>query len=608
MGKLKKGRRNVKNRLNPIASKSQHEIKKDESTRQSKILPLINKLKSTIPNDKSMALGAITVLAEDARMRQLLLKEKLVQVVTEYCLNDSNDEIVVEAFGLLRNLCIESGYDVVMFLWRQGIWTSIENALDKINNSFKYLTEKDIMEKDKSKIQLLFDFTENILSLITTLASEDESIYEFILAKIDPIIDFIFKTLKFHISGTFKISNKLFTALLEFIYEFSSESTEFVEKCDNFECWDEVSSYIEESNVKLSKIYLEGIKFNKYEVQQTTSDKTQEVCSEVLQQIYDTVKDFDLQQLRLRIETIQNLKNGNEPIRKDSNTIEKDLSSSNESKMEVKTDLLTIETGLTIITSILEHLSINEEDASEPVLLLPNTQNILFEKIGPMLIELLKFELTEKSLMLGKPILGAINNFGWLILSNEHLPVPWFEMSLKLWDILLTINDDELQKSSLSILWAILKSSGPELGDKIPNSMIERLLAMQLDHDNLSMIGVIGSIASTINNSTITYQISQFLFHTLSLACENTKNIINLEIIIETLNMIFDIFGDKEYPYDYEVFVKNDYISILRRLEPKLKEIYKKIDKNKEPQLKLKMEETWINLERFIQYKINERL
>ena len=66
MGKLKKGRRNQKARLNPIGTNpkaSSKDEKRDENTRQSKILPLINKLKSTVANDRSMALGAITVLA-----------------------------------------------------------------------------------------------------------------------------------------------------------------------------------------------------------------------------------------------------------------------------------------------------------------------------------------------------------------------------------------------------------------------------------------------------------------------------------------------------------------------------------------------------------------
>lgn len=119
MGKLKRGRKNQKARVNPIANNSKKNFDKqeikDENTRNSKILPLINNLKSSVPNDKTMALGAITVLCEDERMRKLLLKEKLVLIIMEQCLNDSNDEIVVESFGLLRNIGIEEGYEVTKF-------------------------------------------------------------------------------------------------------------------------------------------------------------------------------------------------------------------------------------------------------------------------------------------------------------------------------------------------------------------------------------------------------------------------------------------------------------------------------------------------------------
>ncbi|KAI5970694.1 hypothetical protein CANMA_000285 [Candida margitis] len=612
MGKLKKGRKNQKARVNPIGSKSQQEIKKDESTRNSKILPLINKLKSSVPNDKSMALGAITILSEDARMRTLLLKEKVIAVVMQSCLNDSNDEIIVEAFGLLRNLGIEEGHDVTKYLWRQDIWTSIESALNKINDSFKFLQEKGKVEKDKSKLQLLYDFTENILSLIVVLAGGDESMYESVFKKIDPILDFVLRILDGHISGSFKVTNKLFAALLEFVYEFSTESVEFVEKLERYNNWDKLISYVNDSNSNLAKIYIEGIKFNNYEVLESTHANKQSVLRDVLRSIFDIETGIDLQKLSERIESIAHPNNADEPIKKDANTLEKDLSSNNEVKSETKRDLSTIEVGLSVITSVLEYLAVSEESPEKPINLSPALEEILFEKIEPMLVELLKFELKTNVLQLGEQIIGAINNFAWLVLSTEHLPVAWYEKSLQLYDIILTINDEKLQMDSLGVFWAIIKSLGPEIVGKIPPELIQRLLQAQATEDNsnafLNVIGVLGSIAPIINNTEITFQISQFLITSINAACNEPQHTRNLEVIIESLNAFYDIFGDMQFDYDYPVFVKHDYLTLLKNLEPKIKEIYKKIDKSKHPQLKMKMEETWTNLERFIQYKESERM
>lgn len=611
MGKLKKGRKNQKARLNPIGSKSQQDSKKDEATRTSKILPLINKLNSTIPNEKSMALGAITILSEDARMRKLLLKEKLISVVMQTCLNDFNDEIVVEAFGLLRNLGIEEGYDVVKYLWRQGIWTSIESALNKIDESFKFLQEKGNVEKDKSKLQLLYDFTENILSLIVVLASGDDPMYESILSKIDPILDFILRIIDGHINGGLKVTNKLLDALLEFIYEFSTESIEFVEKLERFTHWDKLISYVDKSSSNLAKVYIEGIKFNNYEVLESTHTNKQQVLGEILQNIFNIATSINLEKLLERIESIAHPNNANEPIKKDANTLEKGLSSNNDTKIETKRDLSTIEVSLSVITSVLEYMSDNEENPEEPVHLSPDMQKVLLEQIEPMLIELFKFELKANVLQLSSQIIGALNNFCWLMLCCEPIPVAWYDKSMQLGGIIQSMDSYKIRMECMGIFWALVKSLGSVIVDDLTKDFIEALQMEEATEDNsdefLNTVGVLGSIAPITKNMEITFMISQFLLRSIKTACNEPQKTRNLEVIIESLNAIYDIFGDKEFEYDYPIFVQHNYLTTLKDLEPKIKEFYKKIDKSKEPHIKVKMEETWINLDRFIQYKASER-
>ncbi|ABN65560.1 predicted protein [Scheffersomyces stipitis CBS 6054] len=639
MGKLKKGRRNQKARLNPIGTNpkaSSKDEKRDENTRQSKILPLINKLKSTVANDRSMALGAITVLAEDDRMRSLLLKEKLVSIVMEQCLNDANDEIIVESFGLLRNLGIEEGYDVLKYYWRSNIWTAIEAAIAKIQTSYKYLVENGANpagnKNDKSKVQLLYDFTENILSLIIVLASGSDDLYESIFDKIDPILKFVSDLLTSEISTTsgFKISTKLFNSLLEFIYEFSTESEDFIRKFSldiNFD-FAKLFAYVEakESHYNnLTRVYIEGIKFNNFEVLSQGENKY-EVGTQFLSNIFEIIVTTDLELLKKNIHAIKNPDNSSKPIQKDANTLETDLSKGYDLALQTKLELTTLEVALDLITSLLEYLSTNDND--EPLNLPTPTVEVLLNKIYPSLVELNNFENANKGMLsLREKILVALNNLTWLMLSNESLPVAWFEKSLALWDLIISsanTSDVVLQKNCLNVLWGITKSLGPEVRSKLQPSIVDELIAKcqtimekQNEADEtdielyLSIVGFLGNLAPVVGNTQITSKISQFLITTIELLCNSTVTTVTspakIEVVLEAINVIYEIFGDIEFDYDYEIFVQQGYLQKLSLLEPKVKELYKKIDKNKYPHLKAKGEETWINLGRFIQYKQSER-
>lgn len=649
MGKLKRGRKNQKARVNPLANNKKKTVDKqdikDETTRNSKILPLIEKLKSSIPNEKSMALGAITVLCEDDRMRKLLMKEKLVPIIMEQCLNDSNDEIVVESFGLLRNIGIEEGYDITKYYWRSNIWTAIEAALQKIETSFKYLEEskslplgpstddnkpKDKKSIDKSKTQLLFDFTENILSLIVVLASGSEDLYDSVFQKIDPVLKLIISLLNWNIP-TMRTSLKLFNSLLDFIYEFASESTEFIQKLNDSPEFDlsklvEHLSTTSQSKNTLGKVYVEGIKFHLYEELGQTDDKNA-ASTIILNNLISSIITIDIEKLRDNLAVVDN---ANQPIQKrapeEMQDIDQPLGGDSKEATQAKTDIQTLEIAIDIITSIWAYISLNEEDFLAPVSLSPDLINAILKSAYPSLIELLKFEHQNNgALELLDKIIVCLNNLCWLFLSAEHIPVQWFEDSSQLWDLIISIsagNENTLiQKDCLNICWAMTKILGPEIKSKVNHEMIDGLISkcdqlVKLPENNadttitlefiLCAVGFLGCIAPVIGNTNITGQISQFLLSTAQYFTAQDRDITACEITIECLNLIYEIFGDKSYDYDYEVFVKNDYNSKLQALEPSVKLMYKNIDKNKLRHLKVRAEETWLNLGRFIAYKESE--
>lgn len=638
MGKLKKGRKSNRGRFNPTARKDGSTISKqdakDETLRQTKILPLIAKLSSSASNDRSVALSAITVLVEDARMRRILLKEKLVPTVMEQTLNDVNDELVVESFGLLRNLTIEEGYDVAKYLWRSNIWAPIEKGLVKIENSLQYM-KSDTKAMDKKIAYMLFEFIENILSLTVLIASCSDDLYDSIYAKVGRITGLVIDLLNWNVEKL--KTTKLFNALLDFVYEFASDSADFVKSLAATPEFslpaiaEALSQNAHESN-NLGKLYLQGIQFHFLEINGDPSHTKDAACVQILTSILNTITNIDIEQVAKNLSATDNAA---EPIQKtelDEKPKDIDVAFGGEApeKTMARADLQAIEIAIDLITSICEYLAINEADFKDPVDMSDDLINLLLNTVFPSCMHLLVFDKDHSQvLQLSTKLLVCLNNLCWLFLSNASIPVEWFSKLPSLWQICEHTTrspDREVQKLSLSILWAISKSVGPEIRDKVSLAEVAGLLdecntiitnisaeteSVSIDLDFLlSAVGFLGTIAQVIGSVDITRQISDFLLNLIGHFSDSNNNLKQSkaqEIPIECINLIYDIFGDCNYDYDEPVFVQGNYLENLRNVEPKVKSLYKQIDKNRNGALKARAEEAWINLGRFIDYKVSER-
>lgn len=638
MGKLKKGRRNQRGRVNPVARKngansSKQDIK-DETTRQNKIVPLIAQLSSSAPNDRSVALNAITVLSEDSRLRKLLLKERLILVIMEQTLNDSNDELVVESFGLLRNLTIEEGYEVAKFLWRLNIWTSIETALAKIQSTLQFLAAD--KKLDQKRTHMFYDFVENILSLIVLIASCSQDLYENIYSKIEPVVTLTSDIINWNCSKLRSV--KLLNSALDFLYEFSSDSAEFVTSLAKLESFDlnkiaqAVNLPAQKKNT-VGKIYVEGLRFHFMEVQGAYATSKSDACAKSLQSLFSIVTNVDLNDIKAKLSISDNAE---QPLKKTQEEEEKPqdidvpFGGQSEEKTHAKSDLQAIEIAVDLLTSICELLAVDEQNPSEQVVLDDNITSMLLNTAYPSCLHLLKFDReNEQILQLTAKLLVAFNNMSWLFLSATSIPVEWFARIPELWlEVEMASNSEslELQKTSLSIFWAMTKAVGPEVKNKLSLDNVHSLLQrcsnittnrQSTDEDQhlafeflLSAVGFLGSVAQVIDNTDITAEVSEFLFSLISHFVDdenNLKDTKGLEIPVECLNLIYDIFGDAEYPYDEPIFVNRNYLQKLEQLEPVMKTFYKKIDKKWSTELKLRAEEAWMNLGRFIDYKRSER-
>lgn len=651
MGKLKKSRKNKKARVNPLQrSDGSNDVngsanpERDENLRQSKILPLIAKLASTVPNDKSMALAAITVLCDDAHLRTLFLKDRIISILMESCLNDSSDEIVVEAYGVLRNLAIEQGPEVIKFLWRSDIWTPLQAALEKIKASFAYLLQNG-PGKDKSKSSLLYDFAENILSLILILCTELDHDYDILKPKISPALDLICDLLNHQSSPSphFKVSSSLYNALLEFVHDLSCQFPEFASALsqNNTFSLSLCRSYVYGLTLQtpvLPRIYVESITFNIETSVPLPLSKKEPLCKQILDNVVSQLLTIDLNQLVSDLSALKLPDNAQLPIHKPLgpvNTLEAALSQDASHTRKVQLTLTALEISLDLIASVLEYLAHEDDEVSSAGesetsngLLSDTIDETLVGRVGAILCELLQFELSnQQALSLTTKTLIALNNLTWLVNLSPVMPASWFERSGMIWDGALTAlahNDVLLQKNCLSTMWAIAKAWGPETSNKVNEELINKLVSLahearsavdsaaNLDEDSLdwyvALVGFLGTVAPVANSSPITSAIGQFLLElvfwtTLTPSADPAV----AEVFVEGLNMIYDTFSDKAFPYDLNVFVQQKYLEKLVEMEPQVRHAYKLIDRNKLPLAKDRAQEAFLNLGRFIQYKRKEQ-
>ena len=103
--------------------------------RESKILPVINDLKSADPKSRSAAAAAVSNIIQDEKCRKLLLREQIVHTITTQTLTDAALESRAAGWGILRVLAQEEEPDFCVHLYRVDILTAIEFAVKSVCQS-----------------------------------------------------------------------------------------------------------------------------------------------------------------------------------------------------------------------------------------------------------------------------------------------------------------------------------------------------------------------------------------------------------------------------------------------------------------------------------------
>lgn len=617
MGKSKKRSRASCARLNPVSGGGRHDAK-DNALVNKKLQPLLIKLQSIVPNDRAMALGSISVLCEDPYMRKSLLKQKLANIILTKLLTDDNTDIVVESFGLLRNLCLEEGYDLSTYLWRSDIWASVNQGFDRLLESLDALLKKEEQGSDagnraatESK-RLLFDYADNLLSLVVALANGSDEILKQILNgdKINRVFDVITQLLKY---GLTKLPLAVVNTILDLLYDFSSESFEFI---DAVESNDTLSEFVKglpqlmnnASFNELTKVLIQGI-----HLQFSDMNITYEQANETIHIVCRCIENIDLKQVQT---DLSSLPNDEELVRTQDSQVAQKIKDYLKARSSGMMKLQSVEIAIDLITATTEIVaSLYEEQKT----MFPESLLETLTVFLPRIFQHLGQDFSSR-------ILIAWNNLLWLYLTLEinFLQLP-NEPHKYLWEFISALPDTDLalKMGKLSVMWAILKTITSQ------SETIEWLSFFKLQNNENFVKSIIESYEKDINNKEMaqedliqlgqrycgvlttysTFQgqtemndlIGKFILKQLC-----SKDVPQY-LLVEFTNSLFEIYSDGNFDYNQPVFVKNGFLDILeKQVAPNLKARFKLVDRNKDTQLKEKCNECFTTLDSFIQYKKNE--
>ncbi|KAI0053405.1 ARM repeat-containing protein [Auriscalpium vulgare] len=172
MGKSQK-KRNMR-RHNPMRVPDSHLPKglasaSSSSSKTEAILPIIQKMESPDPTERKWACVAVSnLIYNDPSTRRLLQGKDVVGVLIGR-LADSEEEVVVEAAGALRNLCIDGGYEICAEMFNKNIIAPLRTFIPKISTTLaQYIESPKTAPENAQKV--VYEFADNVITILWCLS------------------------------------------------------------------------------------------------------------------------------------------------------------------------------------------------------------------------------------------------------------------------------------------------------------------------------------------------------------------------------------------------------------------------------------------------------
>lgn len=161
-------------RHNPVRVPDSHLPKglasaSETSSKTQEILPIIQKMESPDSGDRKWACVAVSNLIQNDPSTRRLLQGKNIIGALITRLTDSEEEVVVEAVGALRNLCIDGGYDICAEMYNKNILAPLRTFVPKISGVLsQYLTSSKTSPESSKKI--VYEFADNVITTLWCLS------------------------------------------------------------------------------------------------------------------------------------------------------------------------------------------------------------------------------------------------------------------------------------------------------------------------------------------------------------------------------------------------------------------------------------------------------
>ncbi|EKM61546.1 uncharacterized protein PHACADRAFT_135300 [Phanerochaete carnosa HHB-10118-sp] len=176
MGKSQKKRQ--MRRHNPMRVPDSHLPKgldsaSASSSKREAILPIMQKacfrMESPDAAERKWACVAVSnFIQNDPSTRRLLQGKNIVGSLVNR-LSDSDEEVVVEAAGSLRNLCIDGGYDICAEMYNKRILSPLKAFIPKISSTLSQYLENPKTAPDNAQ-KLVYEFADNIITILWCLS------------------------------------------------------------------------------------------------------------------------------------------------------------------------------------------------------------------------------------------------------------------------------------------------------------------------------------------------------------------------------------------------------------------------------------------------------
>ncbi|KAI1386425.1 uncharacterized protein F4822DRAFT_316300 [Hypoxylon trugodes] len=645
MGKSRRNRAKGGKRTDPIAKPAKPPSDPElAAIREKSILPVIKDLQSSEPKSRASAAAAIANIIHDTKCRKLLLREKVVHILLDETLTDASLESRAAGWEILRVLTDEEEVDFCVHLYRIDVLTAIQHACEKVTNT---ITSRNPAFSKTTKAEQSFNWSiaESLSVILSAVAvAQDEALEAAV--RNEQIVRFLFTlitdnsttapTLSSALSCMITLSedNKHFAEII-----LADNATKVYKQLITFKNGDDYKSVL--ACAVLHNVFavaqwndntpgkdgacdavlvpsLSRALENTQPKGNATNGDNSTNSAEILQLALETLASIGTMLQETLIKGSRSRERGRKDHDKDDAMDADDDEQLSDEDLAGEDDEMNqdeIEADLEMVTGD------DHGDEVEGVDDLPTLRELMQTAI-PQITKLFQSAGNDEiSEMIRTHSLTSLNNISWSVScidfsdgSSAEILRAWTPVAQTIWSRVVApilssdTSDVDLARIVTSLAWALSRTlhrgttlSGEEHKKFISLYHASKTLNSEeedpLQNLGVKCIGVLGQYALAAPIA-LNREIGVFLITIVKGLPETPA-----ADVVEALNQLFDIYGDESKEWDKEIFWKDNFLQHFEEVAPKVKAMVKTIDKRKFAELRVRAEEAYLNLSRFIQYK-----